>query len=351
MNAPPVHDPEARWRRTVELCGRPLKLKVARLLKTFGHVQLEPGMGEAVEARLARVGLSVSPSLRDASASQVITLKLATPSAEPVGVALPDAADVRPTVASATKVSGRPATADPRPAAVESSSKVADLEPEEVAESVLVRAAVEAERRVRSSYERAAAATTERISGLERELTAEREATARARDERDDLQRRMHVERREMATRLQTLAAAERTARGLLETQRTEMRNLGQTVRVSAAAIAQTRETLTDVHGQVKQTATDVREALSDSARADHGAEIGGAEIEAAPAVTVPSDEAIASVAPAEDVAPAHPAVPEASADGSSENVDEADPPSPELVPDRRPSRLSDRVRRRVSGS
>ncbi|HEY1480614.1 MAG TPA: hypothetical protein VGF46_11320, partial [Gaiellales bacterium] len=115
-------------------------------------------------------------------------------------------------------------------------------------------------------YDRAAAAAAERIGGLERELAAEREATARARDERDELERRMHVERREAAARLQALSAAERTARGLLEAQRTELSNLTQTVRVTTAAIAQTRETLGDVHEQVRETAADVRDALVENA-------------------------------------------------------------------------------------
>jgi hypothetical protein len=79
----------------------------------------------------------------------------------------------------------------------------------------------------------------------------------------------MHLERREAAARIQALAAAERTARGLLEAQRTELSNLTQTVRVSSAAIAQTRQTLGDVHEQVQQTAGDVRAALTDDVLLD----------------------------------------------------------------------------------
>ncbi len=287
MSTIPVHGPEERWRRTVDQRGRPLKLKVGRLLKEFGYVRLEPGVGEAIEARLAEVGLQVRPALRNATADQVIMLELLSAAGAPVA-AEPQLLSERPfspppaqplertperaferapqPTPEAAPAYEQPRPQQPsydRPAAPQHGAEVAR---DDMEQSVLVRAAVEAERRVRTAYDRAAAAAAERIAGLERELVAERESTARARDERDELERRMHIERREAAARLQALAAAERTARGLLESQRTELSNLTQTVRVTTAAIAQTRETLSDVHGQVQQTAADVREALTESA-------------------------------------------------------------------------------------
>jgi hypothetical protein len=279
MSTIPVHGPEERWRRTVDQRGRPLKLKVGRLLKEFGYPRLEPGVGEAIESRLAQVGLHVRPTLRNATADQVIMLELLSPTGAPPAAEAPVLSErpfspppSQPFERTAERPFERPpepayepppqpAYQPPPPPAVRPQAPAEDME-----QSVLVRAAVEAERRVRTAYDRAAAAAAERIAGLERELVAERESTARARDERDELERRMHIERREAAARLQALAAAERTARGLLESQRTELSNLTQTVRVTTAAIAQTRETLGDVHEQVQQTAADVREALTESA-------------------------------------------------------------------------------------
>jgi len=294
VNAFPSHGPEDRWRRTVEQRGRPLKLKVGRLLKEFGHASMEPGVGDAIESRLARVGLQVRPPLHDVTADQVITLEIAERAAgqaiaapAPAEEAAPPAE--RPSAPPPERAYERPqpvlrppepAYAPPPPPALR-----ADPGPglEDMEQSTLVRAAVEAERRVRNAYDRAAAASAERVAGLERELAAEREATARARDERDELERRLHVERREAASRLQALAAAERTARGLLEAQRAELANLTQTVRVSTAAIAQTRETLDEVHGQVQQTAADVRDALTEIVLPEPGAEIGVVALDPAP--------------------------------------------------------------------
>lgn len=271
MSTIPVHGPEERWRRTVDQRGRPLKLKVGRLLKEFGYPRLEPGVGEAIEARLAQVGLQVRPTLRDATADQVIMLELLSiapaVAQAPVLTERPfSPAPSQPFERAPERQFERPVEPAHEPAAPAYAAPMRPDGPGEgLEQSVLVRAAVEAERRVRNAYDRAATVAAERIAGLERELAAEREATARARDERDELERRIHVERREAAARLQALAAAERTARGLLESQRTELSNLTQTVRVTTAAIAQTRETLGEVHEQVQQTAADVREALTET--------------------------------------------------------------------------------------
>ncbi|MEJ7824186.1 MAG: hypothetical protein WKF48_02085 [Solirubrobacteraceae bacterium] len=270
--------PEDRWRRTVDQRGRALKLKVGRLIKDFGHARLDAEVGEVIEARLRNVGLSVQPSLRDATAGQVITLVVSGPAAN--GESTVDEAQrlsapperPAPAVRNVAPAPAQPAPEPPPRAPAEGSRGHGDDAfggPAVVEQSELVRAAVEAERRVRNSYERAATASADRISGLERELQAERDATTRARDERDTLERRLHVERRDTAARIQALASAERTARGLLEAQRTELSNLTQTARVSSTTIAETRETLDDIHGQVQQTATEIREALTESVLAD----------------------------------------------------------------------------------
>ena len=66
--------PEQRWRRTVDRRNRPAKLKVDRLLRDFGYAQLDAEVGDAIEARLAGVALAVAPSLRDATATEVVTI-------------------------------------------------------------------------------------------------------------------------------------------------------------------------------------------------------------------------------------------------------------------------------------
>ena len=66
--------PEQRWRRTVERRNRPAKLNVDRLLRDFGYAELDPDVGDAIEARLAGVSLAVAPSLRHAVAGEVVTI-------------------------------------------------------------------------------------------------------------------------------------------------------------------------------------------------------------------------------------------------------------------------------------
>lgn len=71
---PPDEAPEQRWRRTLDRRNRPAKLKVDRLLRDFGYAELDPEVGDAIEARLAAVALAVAPSLRDALAGEVVTI-------------------------------------------------------------------------------------------------------------------------------------------------------------------------------------------------------------------------------------------------------------------------------------
>jgi hypothetical protein len=91
--------PEQRWRRTVDRRSRPAKLKVERLLRDFGYAELDADAGEAIEARLASVALTVAPPLRDAAVGEVVTIyadesaiEPLTPPPEPAA----DAADVAP---------------------------------------------------------------------------------------------------------------------------------------------------------------------------------------------------------------------------------------------------------------
>lgn len=264
MSAGPAHAPQDRLRRTLELRGRPLKLNVGRLLKEFGRAADEERVGEAMQATLADAGVRVRPSLENFTADQMITLELAdvdSPEGPPTQDADPAGAEHVPQ-SPAEQV--RPDTPRPpskqQPHAAEDRS--ADPATSELRQSLFVRAAVEAERSVRDGYVRAREAAAERIAALERELTTEREATARARDERDELERRMHEERRDAATRIQALAAAERTARSLLEAQRTELSNLTHAVRVSSATIGQARDALEEMHTHAQQAAAEVRETL-----------------------------------------------------------------------------------------
>ncbi len=97
--------PEQRWRRTVDRRNRPAKLKVDRLLRDFGYAKLDAEVGDAIEARLADVALAVAPSLRDATANEVVTIyandgaapqeapaEAAAPAADPASAAAPAAA-------------------------------------------------------------------------------------------------------------------------------------------------------------------------------------------------------------------------------------------------------------------
>src|SRR3954454_3564320 len=88
--------PEQRWRRTVDRRNRPAKLKVDRLLRDFGYAELDASVGDAIEARLAGVSLAVAPSLREASANEVVTIYAndAAVSEEPAPAA--DDADAAP---------------------------------------------------------------------------------------------------------------------------------------------------------------------------------------------------------------------------------------------------------------
>ncbi len=278
MRPGPARGPEHRLRRTLELRGRPLKLNVGRLLKEFQHQAADSGVGEAIESRLAEVGVQVRPNLHDLTADMMVTLELT----EPELPAAPDA-DGPPAVPEAGGPAAEgsalqpPADApEPPTARSQGATPVTDgsaeepatppAEPaqpaDEAAQSLFVRAAVEAERHVRDRHDRARDAAAERIAVLERELAAELEATQRARDERDQLERLLHAERRETAARVQALASAERTARSLLEAQRSKLTNLTHTVRVSAAVSTQARETFAQVHGQVEQTASEIRATL-----------------------------------------------------------------------------------------
>ena len=246
MNAP-SHDPEERWRRTVQQRGRPLKLKVGRLLREFGVSEFEYGVAESIEARLAQVGVTVWPSLVDADDDDVITLDMVPVEAD-AAPAPPPPSDGGAPVVELPFAGSRPPQPPPPPdgrfaprteprfaprAQPRGDSRPAPSPPAQpgvpqIEHSPLVRAAVEAERRVRSAYDQAAAAAEERISRLERELAVERDAISRTRDERDQLEQRMHAERRQAAARLQALAAAERTALRLLEAERAQLTNRAQ---------------------------------------------------------------------------------------------------------------------------
>ena len=68
----PDEGPEQRWRRTVR--KRPAKLKLGRLLRDFGYSELDDDVADAIEARMAGVGLAVRPPLRQAAADEIVTV-------------------------------------------------------------------------------------------------------------------------------------------------------------------------------------------------------------------------------------------------------------------------------------
>jgi len=103
--------PEQRWRRTVDRRSRPAKLKVERLLRDFGYAELDAEVGDAIEARLAGVALGVSPPLREASTSQVVTIYADEGAIE----RLPPPAEQAPAVDPAPASAPPPPPALPRP--------------------------------------------------------------------------------------------------------------------------------------------------------------------------------------------------------------------------------------------
>ena len=68
----PDEGPEQRWRRTVR--KRPAKLKLGRLLRDFGYAELDDDVADAIEARMASVGLAIRPPLREAAADEIVTV-------------------------------------------------------------------------------------------------------------------------------------------------------------------------------------------------------------------------------------------------------------------------------------
>lgn len=315
-----AHDPEQRWRRTVDQRGRPLKLKVGRLLRDFGYEGLDPAIAESVEARLAHAGLQVEPSLRTVDDDGVVTLRVGSaapgppapaptiaPPPPPAWSAAPaPAPDPLPPVAPAPAPAPAPvAPSQPDPAAAPAPG-VPGLEGME--QSLLVRAAVEAEARVRDAYERAQAAASGRIARLERELAAEQEAAARARAERDELERRLHAERQEAAARLQQMAEAEHAARAQVEAQRRELAEARRRSQVVGAAAGQAGETLDAVRRDVDVAMQDVRFTLG---LVPEPATVPATEAETAAPPPPPAPEA-----PAPDLPPPPPPGPEADAPG-----------------------------------
>ncbi len=101
---------ERRWRRTVDVRGE-VKLKAARLLRDFGYTALEDPAIDAIEARLASVGLMVEPDLRTSEMGSVVSL---TTSLEGP-TAAPPAAPVAPPPAPGPAPAAAPVEQAPAP--------------------------------------------------------------------------------------------------------------------------------------------------------------------------------------------------------------------------------------------
>ncbi len=104
----PDEGPEQRWRRTVR--KRPAKLKLGRLLRDFGYAELDDDVADAIDARMASVGLAVRPSLREAAADEIVTVY--RPRGARDGDARATAAAAAPTP---REPAAAPATERPRP--------------------------------------------------------------------------------------------------------------------------------------------------------------------------------------------------------------------------------------------
>ncbi|MDP2710647.1 MAG: hypothetical protein Q8O56_05465 [Solirubrobacteraceae bacterium] len=203
--------PEQRWRRTVDRRNRPAKLKVGRLLRDFGYAAPGDGAFEAIEARLAAVGLALEPSLRTVAADDVITIYARGAAAAPSGAPPPSAAQ-----ASDERRSPAPPGAAPAPFGLDSSA-----------------AAGSPSDTTGLPGDDAAAAAA--ISELERELSSAREQGEQLRDE---LEGRL-AEHRESAAVAQQLIAQQG---GELAEQRRRLDELGQALSTARQALAETRD-------------------------------------------------------------------------------------------------------------
>ena len=260
----PDDGPEQRWRRTVR--KRPAKLKLGRLLRDFGYAELDDDVAEAIESRMASVGLAVRPSLRDAAADEIVTVY------RPQG-----------------------ATDDPAPPAA------AALRPREPAKP----AKPATPERPKAKPHRAADADSARmITDLKGQL-----ADARAESERL---------RTELDGRITALGDAERVSRERLSEQTAVVADQARRLAELSGLLDETRAALAEARDEIRRAVGDLPAGLVDLPVAD------GALMEeegwltdadeplhrspieaAAAAITGPIDEADATDAPPPDDAPA----------------------------------------------
>ena len=122
----PDEGPEQRWRRTVR--KRPAKLKLGRLLRDFGYAELDDDVADAIEARMAGVGLAISPPLREAAADEIVTVhRVHGVSDDDVRAAAAAAAAARPSEPATPAAPERPRSNARRPADPDSTRAVSDL--------------------------------------------------------------------------------------------------------------------------------------------------------------------------------------------------------------------------------
>ena len=124
----PDEGPEQRWRRTVR--KRPAKLKLGRLLRDFGYAELDDDVADAIEARMATVGLAIRPPLREAAADEIVTVYRAPEVSDPEVQAPAEAeaeATARPPKPATPAAPARPRPKPRRAADPDSARKITDL--------------------------------------------------------------------------------------------------------------------------------------------------------------------------------------------------------------------------------
>lgn len=220
----------------MDLRQRPARLKVDGLLQDFGYLEMSPDVAGAIEARLARVGLQVEPSLHVAGAADVITIGRMLRARGPAPP--PPAATPVDRGSAAARGSQAPQALAPAPMAPAPKAQTPpDREPELSA--------------ARVQLERLRTELQARVELMESELAARERELSDARLEADNLR-----------AELEELALARSQAGGAAEAhlaeQRAALRGEPRELSELADALHETRAALTATQHEIRQILDDL---------------------------------------------------------------------------------------------
>ena len=249
----------------MDLRKRPARLKVDGLLQDFGYAELSPSVAEAIEARLARVGLQVAPSLLVAGSADIITIGRLVLGRAPVPP---------PRVAGRGSTAGPPAPPPPLPPAAPTRASPAIAPPAADREPELVAARLQLQR-LRAELDTRVRVMESQVAARERELSDARAEAERLRAEL------------ELAVANQGGAAAEAQLaeqKAMLQGEPGELAEL-------AGVLHDTRAALTATQQEIRQVLQDL--AAEDVAGADDERDVvAGAEVPTTAATDLPEADA-----------------------------------------------------------